>query len=88
MDPQNKSKVWYKSKTIIGIIIGAVFATLAMAGNPVQGLTEDQLVNQIMDLVEVGGVVVGNILAVFGRLTASSVIVGSAKKAVKSHEPI
>jgi hypothetical protein len=72
-----KFKEWYKSKTIIGIIIAGV-STLVQVFFPdtdIQGvvgeiLTSDGIVDGVDSLWTSGGQVLGLVLALYGRLVA------------------
>lgn len=68
-------KNWYQSKTIWGAIIAVGSSVLHAAGVDIAAGDESQIVDS---LVNIAGAV-GGLLAVYGRLTATSAIRPAAR---------
>ena len=66
----NDFKPWYASKTIWGSIIALIAAVASAFGVEMDQQMQTTFIESALQLVAVGG----SIMAVFGRMTASTII--------------
>lgn len=66
----NDFKPWYASKTIWGSIIALIAAVASAFGVEIDQQMQTTFIESALQLVAVGG----SIMAVFGRMTASTII--------------
>ena len=67
-----EAKKWWMSRTIWGAILAAIFGLLPVfgVGVEVDEKTQGVILDNLMLVIQAGGVLVGAVLAVFGRVSA------------------
>lgn len=71
----DESKVWWQSLTLWGAIITVLAAVAGIFGFTIDIQTQKEIVEYIM----VGGSAVGGLMAAYGRIRASKIIVKTIK---------
>jgi len=66
----NDFKPWYRSRTILGSIVAIIAAATSAFGIDIDGATQTAFIDVVLQLVTVGG----SLVAVVGRINATSMI--------------
>lgn len=69
-----ETKPWYASKTIIGAAVTALALVAGFFGVTIDEATKQVLIEQSTALLSAGGILVGVVLTIVGRVTARKAI--------------
>ena len=71
----NSEKHWYHSTAIWGSIVSAASFTLGLTkGFALDATTQALIVDQVVAAISVSGALIGNFVAIYGRLAATKMI--------------
>jgi hypothetical protein len=69
------SKNWYHSTAIWGSIVSALSIVIGLTkGVQIDANMQAQIVDQVVTSISLGGALIGNIAAIYGRLAATQLI--------------